>query len=597
MVIASGAPASELSSLTISIDTQNSGTPVPKDLCGTNIDTEGSNPPQDFYQPLTYLEPQVVRFPGGLVGNFYHWADTLGPISSRKPQWTCYRDKTGQFNPLTGAAEYLMLIYNLNSKGMINVNVSEGTAEEAAAWVAFCRGRIGDNRTIGKDAHGTDWRTIGYWAKQRYDLTGISEPANVIYWELGNEIVVDSNTLLNFERKMRAVDPSILIGLVTWCDSTLKTKKSEGKEFQTKVGSREVEAALKGDLGKEVDFLIHHNYTGWPRYTDQIMVWSQNTVSAIFNCSEDGEYEIELEAQGVGISPKVIKLNKIPQISIGVDDKLLQTVTLSKDDKTFKVKTNLSKGQHTFNISFLNDFSGNGEDTNVKLKKTFSVSNLNGKNEFEFPEKISDLNEDIADVRQELRSLDNYCKTNCPNLFIAITEYNRTLGSCVELEGALYMAEFFRICTEFPRIKTAEIWNTISWNFGMRCSGRGEVRVRPTFYVFQMIKELCDRKLSVKLTPNDSDIKVLATRNSLTNEMAILTINFGKRNKKVQFSVSPGTSLVLQGRKYINGDSMFSSNEGKSKITLKSENLQGKSEVLVPGYSVTLFSAKSVIKN
>jgi hypothetical protein len=299
----------------------------------------------------------------------------------------------------------------------------------------------------------------------------------------------------------------------------------------------------------------------------------------------------------MGISPKVIELNKIPQISVGVDDKLLQTVTLSKDEKTFKVKTKLSKGSHTLKISFLNDFSGNGEDTNVQLKKTFSVSNLNEKREYDFPEKISDLSKDIASVRQELRSLDNYCKTNCPNLFIAITEYNRTLGSCVELEGALYMAEFFRISTEFPRVKTAEIWNTISWNFGMRCAGHGEIRVRPTFYVFQMIRDLYDRKIPVKLTPNDSDIKVLASRNSLTNEIAVLVINFGKISKNIQFSFSPDKSYVLQNRKYINGDSVFSSNEGAVKITLKSEDLQSKSEVIIPGYSVTYISATSIIKN
>jgi alpha-L-arabinofuranosidase len=578
--------------VTLAIDTQNPSASISaRGRCGANIDTEGGNPLQEFYEPLACLEPEVVRFPGGLVGNYYHWADTLGPFSSREPQWTCYRERTGLFNPLTGAGEFLTLIHDLNSKGMINVNVTDGTAEEAAAWVAFCRGQIGDNRTIGSDVNGTNWQTVGYWAQRRYELIGISEPLNVIYWELGNEISVDSNTLLNFAQKMKAVDPSILIGLVTWCDSTLERHQGEA-EFQTKVGSQAVEAALQGDLGQEVDFLIQHSYTGWPRYANRVVLWSNQTINGIFECPEQGEYQIEFQAKGLGISPAVIALNKIPQISFGVDGQVFQTVTLTENYQVFTVTTNLSVGQHTLNITFLNDYTGDGEDTNVDLVKTFTVLQPNWEKEFEFPEKISDLSQDIAEARQELISLDDYCTTHCPQLFIAVTEYNRTVGSCVELEGALYMAEFFRICSEFPRIKTAAIWNTISPNFGMRYSGSGEVRVRPTFYVFQMIKELFDRELPVSLAPNDPDLKVLATKNLTTNEMAILAINFGKIGRKIGFVSSQGTNLMLQNRKYIHGDSMFANNEQTLEITLKNETLQNQiSEVIVPGYSVTLFSA------
>jgi alpha-L-arabinofuranosidase len=578
--------------VTLAIDTQNTGTLIPKDLCGTNIDTEGSNPLQDFSSPLSNLQPQVVRFPGGLVGNYYHWADTLGSFSSRKPQWTCYREKTGQFNPLTGAAEYLTLLTTLNSKGMINVNVTDGTAEEAAAWVAFCRGRIGDNRLIGSDANGTNWQTVGYWARQRYELTGIYEPVNVLYWELGNEIVVEPATLLDFAQKMKAVDSDILIGLVTWCDSTIEMHQGE-EEFQTKVGSQDVEAALQGNLGQEVDFLIQHSYTGWPRYANRVVIWSNQTVNGIFECPAQGEYKVEFQAKGLGISSEVIALNKVPQISFGVDGEAIQTVTLSEDYQTFTVTANLSAGQHTLGITFLNDYTGDGEDTNVDLVKTFTVSQSTWEEGFDFPEKISDLRQDIEEAQQELTSLDDYCTTHCPQLFIAITEYNRTVSSCVELEGGLYMAEFFRICSEFPKIKTAAIWNTISPNFGMRYSGNGKIIIRPTFYVFQMIKELFDRKVPVSITPNDSDVKILATRNPATNEMSVLMINFGQSAKIVKFASSQGANLTLQNRKYIHGDSMYDNNEQTPKITLECETIQDQiSGVIVPKYSVTLFSVR-----
>jgi hypothetical protein len=57
--------------------------------------------------------------------------------------------------------------------GLNIVNISDsrtcgdGTAEEAAAWVAYCNGKPADTTRIGVDSAGKDWQTAGYWAAKR----------------------------------------------------------------------------------------------------------------------------------------------------------------------------------------------------------------------------------------------------------------------------------------------------------------------------------------------------------------------------------------------------------------------------------------------
>lgn len=62
-----------------------------------------------------------------------------------------------------------------------------GSAQEAAALVAFFNGAVDDERPIGPDLRGRDWQTVGHWARLRAEVVS-QEPFPVRYWEIGNEV-------------------------------------------------------------------------------------------------------------------------------------------------------------------------------------------------------------------------------------------------------------------------------------------------------------------------------------------------------------------------------------------------------------------------
>ncbi len=554
----------------VSVDVQNPGKPLPKDLWGNNVDTEGPNPVEDFYWGLREFSPPVLRFPGGLVSNFYHWAQTLGRGAERRPQWNCFHQ--AQFAPLTGAAEYLALLNSLNAKGMITLNVNDGTPQEAAAWVAFCRGRIGDPRVIGKDAKGQDWKTVDFWAGRRYELTGIREPVNVLYWELGNEMTVKPETSILFARAIRSIDPNILIGIIEWDRNS-----------------------LRGELGKAVDFVVYHTYTGLPRYDDRIMIWGsaastmEDNLVQKFECPVEGEYEIEARAFGEGITPEVLRLGKAPQVSVKVDQNVLKTVTLSDRDTVVTLKTRLSAGPHLFKMSFLNDYYAPPNDTNVNAGRAFYVTKEGRRTEYFFPQVASQFRKDLDDLKKTFLKLDREIEEACPRLFIAVTEYNRGMGACFDLEAALYIAELQRFFTEVPRIRTAEIWEAIAGNFGITWT-RNDLnvrRVRPNGYVFKMARELQERQIPVSLNPNNPDLRFLATKNSFNGDLVILWINLENKPLTVKFTGPDGKPLIAAEQKFIAGKTLFDNNEKNEKIALITQRIpEGNSPIPVPGYSI-----------
>jgi len=515
----------------VAVDVKNAGQPLPRDLWGINVDTEGPNPVEDEYRGMRDFQPPVVRFPGGLVANYYHWDQTLGPASERKPQWNCIHQ--AQFAPLTGAAEYLTLLNSLNAKGMITLNVSDGTPQEAAAWVAFCRGRIGDSRVIGKDVHGRDWMTVDHWAQRRLELTGIREPVNVLYWE----------------------------------------------------------------LGQAVDFLVWHHYTGMARWDDWIIIWG-SAASALednlvqkFECPSDGEYEIETRAFGQGVTPKVIQMGDAPRIAVKVDDTVLKTFTLSGTLIPITVKVRLTAGRHLFKISFLNDYYAPPEDTNVMAGRAFYVTKDGRRIEYFFPQVASQFRKDLDEVKKALAGVNKDIEQACPRLFIALTEYNRGEGACYDLEAALYVAELQRFFTEIPRIRTATIWNSVAGNFGITYT-RSDLnvrRVRLTGYVFELAKDLQDRTIPVTMTPDNPDIRILATKNSCDGNLAVLGINLGNTPVDVRFTLPDGTPLAAAERKFITGNSLYDNNEKTEKIVPVTQRIANPGDaVAFPGYSVSV---------
>ena len=149
-----------------------------------------------------------------------------------------------------------------------------GTAEEAAAAVAFFNGDVDDDRVIGVDEEGRDWQTVGEWARLRA-AGGHPDPARIELWEVGNEVYgakpaagpdcapfgwedvwtcdgtqyVEGDDVhdgyLEFRDAMLAVDPDIEVGAVGLPDGA--SWGNWGDEV----------IAGAGDL---LDFYVIHNY-------------------------------------------------------------------------------------------------------------------------------------------------------------------------------------------------------------------------------------------------------------------------------------------------------------------------------------------------
>ncbi len=101
---------------------------------------------------LAPLRIPVYRFPGGILSDYYHWSDGVGPVAKRP----------GGHNPMDGTAhantfgtdEFIALCKTLHAQPLITANAGSGTVTEARAW------------------------------QQHFQEKGLP----VRYWEIGNEI-------------------------------------------------------------------------------------------------------------------------------------------------------------------------------------------------------------------------------------------------------------------------------------------------------------------------------------------------------------------------------------------------------------------------
>lgn len=175
---------------------------IPREFYGTTIEWRSDasglwRPDLDDYDPdilriTQELNPALVRFPGGLLTDFYHWKNGIGPRESRiqSEPWPDGPISTNNF----GTDEALHFAEAVGAKLLTSVNAGTGTAQEAADWVRYING---------------------------------SSPGRVKYWEVGNEIYNQggfaalyvtmqpdkyANLFVEYARAMKAEDPSIKVG-------------------------------------------------------------------------------------------------------------------------------------------------------------------------------------------------------------------------------------------------------------------------------------------------------------------------------------------------------------------------------------------------
>jgi hypothetical protein len=210
-------------------------------------------PNPEVLQLVTALRPGVLRFPGGTRAMRYHFAQAIGPRSSRTPQcdpFTGARDGTGY-----GLDEFLQVIVQVGAEVTLVSPWVDGTPEEAAALVAYVNADPGSNVPIGRDENGMEWGTAGDWAQRRV-AHGHPQPYGVPFLEIGNEQY-----------------STLTIGPPLSCGRPAPFRQSErwvnGRPIPTTAADHATQVARTGRLVRAVDPTILIGVSAYSTYDGQ----------------------------------------------------------------------------------------------------------------------------------------------------------------------------------------------------------------------------------------------------------------------------------------------------------------------------------------
>jgi hypothetical protein len=292
----------------------------------------GSTPTQ-----LKQAGVTAIRYPGGGYSDNYHWSSYLmTPFDGQA-------SNLGYLSGTTDMGHFIQLTSNAQAQAVISVDWgsgflwnagktamaipdTNGSPQEAAAWVAYCNSSTNiygtaNDVTIGMDSEGNNWQTAGYWAMIRaakplasndgYNFLRINHPApvGIKYWEVGNEPYGDgyygggdgyecdyavpfpytndtreANAALSptaygqavkaFSLAMKAVDPTVKIGAYS---STPPGDYSW--DFLSGVnGGQHWTPLVLAQCGSNIDFVIVHWY---PNFSDNLGVNLLSEVGSI----------------------------------------------------------------------------------------------------------------------------------------------------------------------------------------------------------------------------------------------------------------------------------------------------------------------------
>jgi hypothetical protein len=247
----------------------------------------------------------TLRYPGGGYSDNYHWS--VHKMTKWKgtdpPQY-------GYLGPNTDFGHFLQLVEAIQGTAIITVNYGSnlagtggGEPAEAAAWVAYANGLPTDQKVIGKDSTGYDWKTVGHWASlraakplevddgQNFLRIAHAEPFHIRYWEIGNEVYgnayyekdeegyegdlhapydKDPKTSVRLRRKNRvALSPQTYgKGVVEYAhamkavDATVKIGAVLNVQPMDNSWGPDWNPAMMKECGTAIDFASLHWYTG-----------------------------------------------------------------------------------------------------------------------------------------------------------------------------------------------------------------------------------------------------------------------------------------------------------------------------------------------
>lgn len=157
------------------------------------IEQDGSGMNAQIVKLTRALGTTLIRFPGGIPSDYYHWRDGVGPVDKR-PVTRAMKGDDQSYKHELGTDEALEFASEVGARLLVTVNAGSGTAQEAADWVRY----INHDKAAGNPAF------------------------RVENWEVGNELYLKGETTLppdryaklylEFADAMRAADPSIKIG-------------------------------------------------------------------------------------------------------------------------------------------------------------------------------------------------------------------------------------------------------------------------------------------------------------------------------------------------------------------------------------------------
>ncbi len=187
-----------------------------------------------------YVHPSVMRYPGGCFASFYDWHEGIG--TRRKPDYSYFWGGYN-YNDI-GTDEFGQLVEALGCQTMICVNMYHPYKRFYDYVPPEYRDRSPSDPTIPGVAHGRDLtkfanreegiRQAADWVEYCNGApdtkwgavraaNGHTQPYGFRYWEMDNEVhrwfsgEEYAETVVRYSRAMKAVDPDIKIGMVTYC--------------------------------------------------------------------------------------------------------------------------------------------------------------------------------------------------------------------------------------------------------------------------------------------------------------------------------------------------------------------------------------------
>lgn len=337
---------------------------------------DGSGAKPGVAELIAALNPGLLRYPGGSLANTFRWRRSIGALDARAAI-TNFFENTPEV-PLLGFDDFMRFCHEAKAHGaMITVNCTSwpdrpgdsGSAQEAAAWVAYANARLGDAAVdIGKDYRGEDWLDSQHWARLRA-ANGHPEPWDVRHWEIGNEVYDPkqgarmtpgeyAERAMAFAQAMKAVDPRIAVGIIHWPQGEWNT----------------VPALVQDGAPGLLDFRVLHDYAQSGRQLFNYHTGLRDTGERTyrFTTARAGLHTIVIRAWGrplATIPPRMeVRLDATPLGAVDV------TASAEATPSEHAWTVELAAGEHALSVQLLNAEPVQGRPYRDLYLKTITVT-------------------------------------------------------------------------------------------------------------------------------------------------------------------------------------------------------------------------------